>query len=79
MGTPARKVQLMITYPHLRRFFKKAPSLDEVREVLSGISEEMSEDVIKERGKRSSLFSEQPLQVPLKRRPHDALIRDYAG
>ena len=49
MRTPARKVQLMTTYPHLRKFFKKAPSLDEVREALSGISGELSEDVIKER------------------------------
>ena len=39
----------MITCPHLRKFFKKAPSLDEVREALSGISGELSEDVIKER------------------------------
>ncbi len=50
MGAPARKVQLMITYPHLRKFFKKAPSLEEVRETLSGISGELSEEVIKERG-----------------------------
>ncbi len=49
MGTPARKVQLMITYPHLRKFFEKAPSLDEVRKALSGISVELSEEIIKER------------------------------
>ncbi|WP_257789346.1 hypothetical protein [Thermococcus pacificus] len=37
MGTSAKKVQLMITYPHLRKFFKKAPSLEEVRKALSNI------------------------------------------
>ncbi|WP_457750883.1 hypothetical protein [Thermococcus sp.] len=45
----ARKVQLMITYPHLRRFLKDAPSIEDVRKALSGIKGELSEDVISER------------------------------
>ncbi|WP_157722417.1 hypothetical protein [Thermococcus gorgonarius] len=47
MGTPAKKVQL--TYSHLRKFFKKAPNLEEVRKALSNIVGELSEDVVKER------------------------------
>jgi len=49
MGAPARKVQLMITYPHLRKFLKNAPSLEEVRKVLSALGGELSRDVIAER------------------------------
>ena len=30
MGTPARKVQLMITYPHLRKFFEKARAYEKM-------------------------------------------------
>lgn len=49
MSLSARRVQLMITYPHLKRFLKKAPSIEEVRRILKDIDGELSEDIIRER------------------------------
>jgi len=39
----------MITYPHLKKFLKKAPSIEEVRELLKSVKGELSEDIIMER------------------------------
>ena len=39
----------MITYPHLKRFLKKAPSIEEVRDLLKSVEGELSEDIIRER------------------------------
>jgi len=51
MSLSARRVQLMITYPHLKKFLKKAPSIaiEEVRELLKSVKGELSEDIIRER------------------------------
>ncbi|WP_168194703.1 hypothetical protein [Thermococcus aciditolerans] len=49
MSLSARRVQLMITYPHLKRFLKKAPPVEEVRELLKPIQGELSEDIVLER------------------------------
>lgn len=49
MSLSARRVQLMITYPHLKRFLKKAPPIEEVRRILRGIDGELSDDILKER------------------------------
>lgn len=45
----AKRVQLMIDYPHIRRFLKKAPSLNEVREALKSIKGELSKEITAER------------------------------
>ncbi|WP_167903391.1 hypothetical protein [Thermococcus sp. JdF3] len=49
MPLSARKVQLMITYPHLKRFLKEAQPVEKVRELLKDVSGELSEDIIRER------------------------------
>ncbi|WP_167892339.1 hypothetical protein [Thermococcus sp. MAR1] len=49
MPLSARRVQLMITYPHLKRFLKKAPSIDEVREILKSVKGELSGEILRER------------------------------
>ncbi len=49
MSLSARRVQLMITYPHLKKFLKKAHSIEEVRELLKSVKGELSEDIIRER------------------------------
>ncbi|WP_157726855.1 hypothetical protein [Thermococcus radiotolerans] len=49
MPLSARRVQLMITYPHLKRFLKKAPPIEEVRRILKDIDGELSDDILKER------------------------------
>ncbi len=49
MSLSARRVQLMIMYPHLKKFLKKAPSIEEVRELLKSVKGELSEDIIRER------------------------------
>ena len=49
MSLSARRVQLMITYPHLKRFLKKAPSINEVSEILKSVKGELSDDVLGER------------------------------
>ncbi len=45
----AKRIQLMIDYPHIKRFLKKTPSLDEVREALKSIKGELSKEVVEER------------------------------
>ncbi len=45
----ARRIQLMITYPHLKKFLKKAPPIEDVRELLKDIKGELSDDILKER------------------------------
>ena len=52
MPLSARRVQLMITYPHLKRFLKKSPSIKEVRRILKDIHGELSDDILKERDER---------------------------
>jgi len=52
MSLSARRVQLMITYPRLKRFLKKAPSIKEVRRILKDIHGELSDDILKERDER---------------------------
>jgi len=52
MSLSARRVQLMITYPHLKRFLKKAPSIKEVRRILEDIHGELSDDILNERDER---------------------------
>ncbi|WP_457742633.1 hypothetical protein [Thermococcus sp.] len=49
MSLSARRVQLMITYPHLKKFLKKAPPIEEVRELLKSVEGELSEDIVRER------------------------------
>ena len=45
----ARRIQLMIMYPHLKKFLKKAPPIEDVRELLKDIKGELSDDILKER------------------------------
>ena len=52
MSLSARRVQLMITYRHLKRFLKKAPSIKEVRRILEDIHGELSDDILNERDER---------------------------